>query len=216
MYNHVYSADDRPSNLTGNWILDTDLEEQVKFLSENGYYYPGWKELRAWIDGEISLPAKSIVVTFDGGKKDFLKHGAPLFEEYRIPVTVFMACWEKNAGAEKVVKYASSYIDFESHSYAMAQGGQSRGYRGIVADMSKDEIKEDLEKAHKIIGNNDAFSYPYGDVTNDCIEALQEQGILCAFITDYGRVRQGMDPYRLPRVRVLGDQSFESWRQSVR
>ncbi len=213
MYHWVYSADDVPEALDGNWILDTDLDEQMAFLSENEFYFPGWKELRAWIDGEISIPAKCAIVTFDDGTYAFLKHGRPVLEKYRIPATSFMI-GKKNDAAKKIRSYASPYIDFESHTNAMHIKNEETG-RGIATVMSKEDISKDLAKAAKLVGSNDAMAYPYGDYTDDMIDAVREQGILCAFTIEYDRVRQGMDPMRLPRVRVLGTESFQDWKNSV-
>lgn len=217
MYHWVYTASDVPDDLDGNWILDTALEEHLAWLKENEFYYPGWKELRAWIDGDISLPSKSTVMTFDDGKEAFLKYGVPLFEKYQIPATSFMIGWEKNKGAEKIRMYASPYIDFESHTYAMHQKAEPlvNGHKGIMATMSKDEIKADLAQAAELTGNNDAMAYPYGDYTDDMLDAVREQNILCAFTVEYDRVRQGMDPAKLPRIRVMGDESFQTWKNSV-
>ena len=217
MYHWVYTADDVPEDLDGNWILDTTLDEQLTFLDENNFYYPGWKELRAWIDDEISLPATCTMLTFDDGKKAFLKYGIPVLEKHNIPATSFMIGWEENDGAEKVMEYASPMIDFESHSFAMHQKLEPPvdGHKGIMASMSKDEIMADLAKAAEITGTNDAFAYPYGDYTDDMLEAVREQGVACAFTVEYDRVRKGMDPAKLPRVRVLGDESFQIWKESV-
>lgn len=215
MYHWVYTAEDVPEELDGNWILDTTLDEQLTYLEDEGYYFPGWKELRAWVDDEISLPAKCAVLTFDDGKEQFLKYGIPLLEKHRIPATSFMICWEKNDGEEKIKEYASPYIDFESHTYAMHQKSDDPQHKGIDAIMSREEISEDLEKAAGILGNNDAIAYPYGDYTDDFTEAVREQGILCGFTVEYDRVRKGMDPLLLPRVRVLGDESFQIWKESV-
>ena len=210
MYHWVYTADDVPEDLDGNWILYTTLEE-------NDFYYPGWKELRAWVDDEISLPATCTVLTFDDGKEAFLKYGIPVLEKYNIPATSFMIGWEKNDGAEKIREYASPLIDFESHTYAMHQKVDPLvdGHKGIMAAMSKDEIKADLTKAAELTGTNDAMAYPYGDYTEDMLDAVREQGIACAFTVEYDRVRKGMDPVKLPRVRVLGDESFQIWKDSV-
>ena len=217
MYHWVYTADDVPDELDGNWILDTTLDEHLSFLDENGFYYPGWKELRAWIDDEISLPAACTVLTFDDGKEGFLKYGVPVLEKHNIPATSFMIGWDKNNGADKVKQYASPLIDFESHTYAMHQKVEPLidGHKGIMASMTKDEIKADLAKAAELTGTNDAIAYPYGDYTDDMLEAVKEQGITCAFTVEYDRVRKGMDPAKLPRVRVLGDESFQIWKESV-
>lgn len=217
MYHWVYTASDVPGDLDGNWILDTTLEEQLAWLRENEFYYPGWKELRAWVDGEISIPAKCAVMTFDDGREGFLKYGIPLLEKYQVPATSFMIGWEDNDGAAKVKQYASPYIDFESHTYAMHRKAEPpvEGHKGIMATMSKDEIKADLAKAADLTGTNDALAYPYGDYTDDMLEAVREQGITCAFTVEYDRVRQGMDPAKLPRVRVLGDEGFQIWKDSI-
>ncbi|MBQ3291226.1 MAG: polysaccharide deacetylase family protein [Mogibacterium sp.] len=216
MYHWVYTKDDIPKELDGNWILDTDLDKQLAYLEENEFYYPGWKELRAWIDDEISLPEKCAVLTFDDGKKEFLKYGVPLLEKHHVPATSFMICWKDNSGAKKVKQYASPYVDFESHSFAMHQKVDNvPGHKGIMAAMTKEEIAEDLVKAKEIVGNNDAFAYPYGDYTDDMVDAVRDQGILCSFTTEYDRVRKGADPMKLPRIRVHGEASFDTWKNSV-
>ena len=128
-----------------------------------------------------------------------------------------MIGWEKNDGAEKIREYASPLIDFESHTYAMHQKVEPLvdGHKGIMAAMSRDEIKADLAKAAGLTGTNDALAYPYGDYTEDMLEAVRDQGIACAFTVEYDRVRKGMDPAKLPRIRVLGDESFQIWKESV-
>ena len=215
MYHWIYSQDDLPDRIDGNWIEDIALEEHLRYLDQNGYYYPSWRELDAWIDGRIALPEKSIILTFDDGKKAFFEHGIPLFEKYKIPVTSFMICWEANDAENKIKKYASEYIDIESHSYAMHQAGGVRGHKGRIAVMTKEEIKADLRAASAMTGNNDAFAYPYGDYTLEGQEALSEQGILCSFTIEYGKVVPGMDKTRLPRIRVMSTHTFESWQDSI-
>ena len=176
-----------------------------------------YKHVDPWIDDEISLPAACTVLTFDDGKEGFLKYGVPVLEKHNIPATSFMIGWDKNNGADKVKQYASPLIDFESHTYAMHQKVEPLidGHKGIMASMTKDEIKADLAKAAELTGTNDAIAYPYGDYTDDMLEAVKEQGITCAFTVEYDRVRKGMDPAKLPRVRVLGDESFQIWKESV-
>lgn len=216
MYHWIYSDKNKPDSIDGNWIKDKDLEKHLEYLKSEGYYYPSWKELSAWIDGKIELPEKSIILTFDDGKKDFFENGIPLFEKYKIPVTSFMICWEHNYAKSKLREYASEYIDFESHTYDMHQGGTVEGHRGIIANMSKDEIAKDLARAAKKVGSNDAMAYPYGDYTDAAKEAVKEQKILCSFTTEYGQVKKGMDKTILPRVRVFGDSNFDTWKASIK
>lgn len=90
MYHYVYTEDDKPEKLNSNYISDKDLESQLKYLKEEGYYFPSFKELRAYADGEIALPQKSVILTFDDGQMGFLSYGIPLLNEYRVPATSFL------------------------------------------------------------------------------------------------------------------------------
>ncbi len=96
MYHYVYTEDDPPDDTeNNNYLLDTKLEAQLKYLSENEYYYPSYEEVRGFIDGTHTLPAKSVVLTFDDGQKGFLKYGIPLLEKYHVPATSFIICNQK-------------------------------------------------------------------------------------------------------------------------
>lgn len=209
MYHYVYTANDYPASLDANYILDTELEKHLNYLVENDYYFPSFDELRAYIDGRIALPEKSVILTFDDGQTGFLKYGVPVLEKYKVPATSFLI---GTKGAEKKVKkYRSQYVQYQSHSYDMHQGGGNIGHGGIISAMDVISIQEDLEKQAKISGNNDAFAYPFGDYTENGFAAVTAAGIDCAFTTEQGRVLPGSDFRRLPRVRVDGMASLENF-----
>ena len=209
MYHYVYTADDKPASVNGNYILDTDLKAQLDYLQKNDYYFPSFTELRAYIDGKISLPEKSVILTFDDGAQYFLSYGLPILNEYKIPATSFLIGVQ--GGPEKVTEYASSYVAFESHSYDMHRPGGNVGHGGVISAMSKADIVSDLKKAADFTGANHAFAFPYGDITEDGKAAVAECGIECAFSTVYGRVEVGEDYRALDRIRVQGANSLESW-----
>lgn len=213
MYHYVYTEEDKPDQLNTNYILDTKLEEQLKYLKEQQYYFPSYQELVSYVKGEIDLPEKSIVLTFDDGQKGFLNYGIPLLEKYEVPATSFVITskeWDT-----KLKEYASEYVSFQSHSYDMHKAGGTIGHGGIISAMSKEEILEDLQMAQKILYHTEAFAYPYGDVTEDAKAAVQDANILCAFTTEYGKVKVGANTATLPRVRVLGDASLDSFIGSI-
>lgn len=56
MYHYVYDANSVPENLNSNYIEVGTLEEELKYLHENDYYFPTWKEVREYLDGERILP----------------------------------------------------------------------------------------------------------------------------------------------------------------
>lgn len=213
MYHYVYTESDIPKNLNGNYIKDSDLEEQLKYLKENDYYFPSFSELRAYIDGKLSLPENSVIMTFDDGQKGFLKYGVPLIEKYEVPAISFIIGTKD--GKERMMTNLSPYINYQSHSYDMHKPGGNIGHGGIISALSKDEIKKDLKKMAEITGSDEAFAYPFGDITETAEEAVRECEILCAFTTENDKVHQGMNVTALPRVRVQGYSTIYEWEATL-
>lgn len=209
MYHYVYTESDKPEKLNSNYISDKKLEEQLKYLKNEGYYFPSFRELRAYADGKISLPQKSVILTFDDGQKGFLNYGVSLLNKYKVPATSFLIGIKD--GESKIKTYASPYVAFESHSYNMHRAGGNIGHGGVISALSKEQIVEDLKQQIDMVGSDNAFAYPYGDVTEDAKEAVADAEIQCAFTTAYGKVHVGDDYREFSRVRVHGTNSLDSY-----
>ncbi len=210
MYYYVYTEDDPPEDLNNNYLLNTKLEAQLSYLAENDYYYPSYEEVRAFVEGTHTLPAKSVVLTFDDGEAGFLEYGIPLLDEYQVPATSFIICSDEDA-TEKILSNASPYVSFQSHSFAMHQDGSNIGHGGRIHAMTQEEIFDDLRQAQDILGTTEAFAYPFGDNNDAAVAALEQAGVLCAFTTDNDRVYPGDNPLLLSRVRISGEYTQEGF-----
>ncbi len=216
MYHYVYDENDPPEDLYhrfGNYISMQALEEELNWLNEEGYYYPTWEEVRAYVDGKLLLPDKSIVLCFDDGSKTFLEYGIPVLEKCKVPATCFMIT--TNNGEQKISKYKSDYVTYESHSHDMHRGGGNIGHGGIFTVISYEEGMADLKRSIKICDNSNAFAYPYGDYNDASRQMVEEAGFLCAVTTQPGKVYPGDDPMLLPRLRMSLGQSLESFQAKV-
>lgn len=211
MYHYVYTASAPPDEINGNYILDTDLDAQMQYLEDNNFYYPSFPEVAAFLKGEHSLPANSVVLTFDDGEEGFLTYGVPLAQKHGIPVTSFMICSDVADATRKVLQYANPYLEFESHSCTMHQAGGTVGHGGRISAMTKEEIVADLQESASIVGSGQAFAYPFGDTTEDGQAAVGEAGMLCAFTTVNDWDYVGNDVTALSRVRISGEYSLDSF-----
>lgn len=213
MYHYVYDPASPPENLDSNYISTDSLAEEMKYLHDNGYYFPTWQEVRDYVDGKLLLPEKSIVLTFDDGP-NYMYLGTPILEQYQTPATSFVitSYWNDR---EMLYGYASDCLTFESHSHKMHQGGGSIGHGGIYTAMSREEVLADLEKSFEICGNKDAFAYPFGDYIEEGCSTLEEAGLLCAVTTENAKCYPGDNPYLLPRVRMLGSQTLEAFVSAI-
>ncbi|WP_239512386.1 polysaccharide deacetylase family protein [Bifidobacterium aerophilum] len=210
MYHYVYDPANPPDDLNANFIPTTSLEQQFRYLTEHRFYFPSWAEVRAFLDGTHSLPARSIVLSFDDGEPRFFQYGQPLIDKYRVPVTSFVIGNDGNM-LQRMKDYASPYLEYESHSFDMHRAGGTIGHGGRISAMTKDEIVDDLKRSEQMTGSAQAFAYPFGDTTPDAQAAVAEAGFPLAFTTQYGWAMIGDDPTLLPRVRIQGDGSLESF-----
>lgn len=181
----------------GNWMEVGDFEEQIKYLSENDFYFPTWKEVEDYIDGKTILPEKSVVLTFDDGDASFFELAVPILQKYNIDGTSFLiTSWYGYRAQEK-----QNNVNYESHSDNMHQGASDG--KGVMLSWDYEKIVEDLNKSNETLGENSTvFCYPYGQYDDTAIKALKETGYKLAFTTEYGRVKVGSNKYVLPRIRM--------------
>ena len=214
MYHYIYTEDDAPEKEDANYLLDTKFRAQLQYLVDNNYYYPSYQEVRAFAEGTHTLPARSVVLTFDDGQQGFLKYGIPLLNEFEVPATSFLIV-SQDGTEDKMREYSSPYISWQSHSYNMHRDGSDVGRGGIIHVMSTEEIVDDLKQAQAILGSTEAFAYPYGDNNEYAWAAMDEAGVLCAFTIENRRVEPGDSPEILPRVRIAGEYTQEGFEYLV-
>ena len=194
-----------------NYISKTNIEKQVKYLKDSNFYFPTWKELEDYIDGKIDLPKKSVIITDDDCVGSFFKVAYPVFKKYQVPVTSFCITkknnWQKYLGKE--------YLDFQSHTDSLHDRICNTYWDGAVMCSSYDKIYNDIKKSISKINNNDAFAYPFGHYSDDTIKALKNNGIKLAFTIQEGRVRKGLNKYKLPRVRMSAGTTLEQFKRAV-
>ena len=208
MYHFFYDKNKREP-LDGNWIEINDFETQMKYLSENDFYFPTWEEVEDYIDGKTELPEKSIVITVDDGDPSFFELGVPIIQKYNIQATSFVvAYWYGDVAENK-----ENNISYQSHSYDMHKGG-SNG-KGVMLFWSYEKIVEDLKTSQEVLGGATIFCYPFGQYNEIDIKALKDTGFKLAFTTQGGRVKKGASKYELPRVRISGTTSMESFIKKV-
>lgn len=211
MYHFFYDASKGQKGKDNNWMEISDFEKQMKYLSENNFYFPSWTEVRAYVDGKKTLPNNSVVITVDDGDESFLKLAIPIINKYNIPVTSFLVTgWN---GDWVVPQYKFSKVDFQSHSHNMHKAGKDG--KGIFLTLSYNKAYEDVKKSQEIIGDATVFCYPFGHYNQTTKKILKEAGYILAFTTKGGRVYPGMDPYTLPRTRMSKGDSLNTFKERV-
>lgn len=211
MYHWFYDASAGETGANVNWMEVSELEEQLNYLAENDYYYPTWDEVCDFLDGVISLPEKSVVLTFDDGHESFFRLAKPILEEYGVNATAFVITSELTS--EEAEEYTSDYVILRSHSHDMHRAGSDGNGRFLT--VTYEEASEDLLTSKEILGVGDVFCYPYGHYSDFTEQVLADTGYKLAFTTEYGRLYPNMDKLALPRVRMSAGDGLNSFINKV-
>ncbi len=206
---HFFYDNEKYWKQDNNWLNIQDFEAQLKYLTENDFYFPTWEEVEQYIDGTIKLPSKSVVLTADDGDDSFFDLAVPLMQKYKVPVTSFVVTdWYGHRYNKDL-----EYVVWESHSASMHQSGGNG--KGRMVNLSYDEILKDLKTSSEVLGNCTVFCYPFGHYNDTAISALKDSPFKLAFTVEGGRVYPGMNKFLLPRVRVSDGNSLNYYIQTI-
>ena len=206
---HFFYDNVKYSKRDNNWLKAEDFEAQLKYMTENDFYFPTWDEVSNYIDGKIKLPSKSVVLTVDDGDDSFFDVAVPLLQKYKVPATSFVITAWYGQRYDANMKY----VVWESHSSNMHEPGANG--KGRMVNWTYDEIVGDLKASSEALGGANVFCYPFGHYNDTAIKALKDTNYILAFTVEGGRVKKNADKYKLPRVRVTDGNSLKYFISSI-
>lgn len=196
-----------------DYMSKTNFESEIKYLVDNNYYFPAYEELEKYIDGKISLPKKSIILTSDDGKESFYNIAGEVIEKYKVPMTSFVITknnnWKKHTD--------NKYIVFESHSDNLHNRGCKGDMNGDMMCKKESYILNDLTLSRKKLGDNPkVFAYPYGHYKDESFDEVKKSGFDLAFTINYGKVKKGMNKLKLPRIRINRTTTLTQYKNMIK
>lgn len=207
MYHFFYDKN-VSSGKDNNYMEISDFEDQIKYLTDNDFYFPTWQEVEDYIEGKINLPSKSVVITVDDGDDSFFELAVPIIQKYNAKATSFIiTSWYGYRANNK-----QANISYQSHSDCMHEGANGKG---VMLSWTYDKIMEDVKQSSKTLGGSTVFCYPFGHYNDLDKKVLKDAGYRLAFTTEGGRVYKGSDKFALPRVRMTKGISLSTFASMV-
>ena len=96
MYHHVLKK--------GGFIASSveDFASQMRFLAEAGYKTLSAAEFTLYKKGELAVPKKSVLITFDDGWKDNYVYAYPILREFGLRASIFLVTqWIERASMRR-------------------------------------------------------------------------------------------------------------------
>lgn len=197
MYHRVATEPGQAENSSrpNMYVEREDLEGHLRYIKDNNFYLPSWMEISAFIDGDLYLPSRSVVVTSDDGHESWWNEAGPLLEEHEIMSTVFLIT-SRSVGPE-----GYPYVLRRSHTSSMHE--LDGGTEGRMVRWSEEEVKADLEtSASELGGVREVVAYPFGQVNETSRRAVTAAGYELGRLAGEGYVTVGTDKLGLPIILV--------------
>lgn len=204
LYYHYIGNNPTPSDKARDSLQVTPekFDEQMSYLSKNGFATIFLDTLYGAIKGEIALPNKSIILTFDDGYIDFYHNAFPVLDKFNLKATVFIPTglmdqsyylkWDQIKEMD-----SSGLISFQAHSVTHPDLTSLDMERlNLEITMSKRILEERLGKTVNF------FAYPYGTSDPRVWEAVKKTGYLGAVGTWHSKTHSEGVIFDLPRIRV--------------
>ena len=178
------------------------FEKQLKYLKDNGYVIISLTYLVDALRENITLPPKSIIITFDDGWRNQYAYAFPLLQKYVNTATFFVV--SDYVGGGLFLTWDQIRVMRKS---GMTIGGHTRTHPFLldVTDpkILEDEITGDKKIIEGQIGQKiTIFAYPYGHYTDKIIQVVQNAGYLAARGTYKGVYHSIKNLYTLKGIEV--------------
>ncbi len=202
---HVIKAPPATAKFPGLYVPEEEFAEQMQALARAGYRAVTMDQLLAnWTHGTPLPPGKPVVLSFDNGYLSQLTDAEPVLQRLG---------W---VGVENL----------QLSGLPPSQGGLSRGQVAqLIADgweldtqgvshadliaISPSQLRQQVflareELQHRYHVPVNWFCYPSGHYDQAVVEVVKAAGFVGSTTVVPGWAAPSQDPYRLPRLRVLG------------
>ncbi|GEN54485.1 polysaccharide deacetylase family protein [Halobacillus faecis] len=217
---------DEEGNLYTTIVLEKEFQSQMEFLYNEGFTILTLREFEGFVDKDIEVPEKSVLLTFDDGFKDNFHVAFPVLDKFGFTAVNFLITSKITSDDEPFKVEQGQYLslrdlnescgvfEFQSHTYNFHQRAPEGG--AFLVTRSKTEIERDLNRSDTNLNiSHKAFAYPYGEYGTEAIEVLNKSGYSMAFTVVEGVARPGESRYEIPRIGILPTDNLRDFREKI-
>ena len=208
-------------------IQPDELEDDLRYLAQEGYITIHMKDVLAYVYEGRALPDKPILLTFDDGYESSYRRLFPLLRKYGAKAVLcvigksaddFSRVQERSGSYvhaswdELLEMQASGLVELQNHSYDLHR--ENAGERGCSRKWGEDGLTYELrvrgdvdrlqEELYQKTGvSASTFAYPYGLYSTELEGILADAGFRAALTCDFGMNRLSSDPDCLRRMKRI-------------
>jgi peptidoglycan/xylan/chitin deacetylase (PgdA/CDA1 family) len=220
-------------NIQNNKLPVTDLSvslrsfvKQMTWMSKRGYHSISLEQLAKALRGEIKLPPKKVVITFDDAYQSVWQLAKPVLDQLNYTATVFVVpkalgqynIWDKD-------KPTPIWPCLEqSHCQQLLDQGWEIGAHGLhhhaLTGLDHEQATEEIAGSKTVLEEMfhtkiKSFCYPFGAWNQPVRDLVKQAGFetACAISPGTGTVTE--DPWALRRIYVKGKDHLVDFQRKV-
>jgi len=178
---------------------------QMQYLQDRGYVVIGLDYLATALEQNITLPAKSVVLTFDDGWRNQYAWAFPILRKYGYTATFFI--FTNPIGQDYFLTWDQVRV---MNNAGMTIGGHTESHPYLADILDPNMLREEIAGGKRIIEDQigqkiDLFAYPYGYYMDKIIGVVKDAGYRVARGTHKGIEHSRDDLFKLSGVEVTDD-----------
>lgn len=179
-----------------------DFDSQMAYLVDNGYIAITPDALLSALEGELELPPKPMLITFDDGYTDNYENAFPILQKYGLRATIFIIpAFVGKSGYmtwDELKEMEENGITMQSHTLNHI----------ALEELPDDGLRVELLNSKRIMEEKlghavDFVAYPTGTYNLHIAAIAKEVGYKGAFTIKYGNVDLGSNLFALERVPIF-------------
>ena len=205
---HVINSPPAGAPFPGLYVSPSELAAQMRALHEAGYHAVTMDQLLAYWREGVRLPAgKPIVISFDNGYQSQYTQALPILRRYGWPgvENLQLSGLPPSQGGmsqSQVQGLLSAGWELDTQGYSHAE----------LTSLSPSELHFQVAVARETLRHRyhvpvNWFCYPSGHYDEAVVDEVKAAGFVGSTTVIPGWASPTLDPYRLPRLRVLGGTS---------
>ena len=208
IYHSVRPHTSGESDMQKQYDVSPDaFEEQLRYLKEHGYVVISLTYLVDALEESITLPEKSVVITFDDGWRNQYAYAFPVLKKYADTATFFIVSDYVGGG------YFLTWDQIRvMNNSGMVIGAHTRTHPLLVNVPDLATLRSEIKGSKDIIEGQvgepvTLFAYPYGHYDDRIIQVVKDAGFKSARSTYSGVHHSKKDLFTLKGVEVTDDMS---------
>ena len=195
--------------LEGNFVNRESFAKQMAFLKQFHYRVLTMDEYYAIKSGHRKPQGREVLITFDDGQRSFKTDAIPILERYSLPAVIFLFSDAVKSGG--VGQYADSLslkeITELQQNPLLSFQGHTKSHphlKEITEEQLEEELVVSKNELEAILGKPvNYLAYPFGELNEPIMKAVQKAGYKLAFGTSFKRLEAVPEgPYSLTRVKI--------------